>query len=88
MDHSKFTTSKGYDRTGVMHSRAHPLATKQGTVCSGWREGDLHCKHGHVQTTACNPYISPFTGQWTHDTMKPTCQCENLRPNFAPAAQS
>ena len=42
----------------------HPLAIKQGTVCSGFNAETGLCKHGHLASLACNPYKSPFDGSW------------------------
>ena len=62
-----------------MHSV--PFAEKQKTICSGWIEGADHCKHGHVQTFSCNPYINPKTKEWTPKTI-PVCLDEESKFNI------
>jgi len=44
---------------------ASPLAINQGTICSGFIDGETRCKHGHIQTPRCNPSVSPFSHEWS-----------------------
>jgi hypothetical protein len=61
-----------YDSTtGQRRMISAPHASDQGTVCSGWKDGNSHCKHGHIQTFNCNPYVDPRTKRWTTDLKNP-----------------
>lgn len=44
--------------------RENPLSKKHDGVCSCFVDDAMKCKHGHQQTSACTPYISPFSGEW------------------------
>jgi hypothetical protein len=63
-------------KVGAEITWAHPHAVKQGTVCSGWLEGERLCVHGHIQTLGCNPYKDrgyPSRKEWWLPGFLPTC---------------
>lgn len=55
----------------------------RGEACSGLVAGELHCKHGHVQTNACRPRWSDTKERW-YPNFAPTCCDEDLAERLAP----
>jgi hypothetical protein len=63
-----------------LSSKAAPEAIQQGTICSGWREGQPLCRHGHPQSSACNP-VKKADGSWS-PSRAPWCCREDVPTHF------